>query len=133
MKKFLLTAIAAAAVAATALPAAAAPPHRGDHGAPRGQSYGRVALQRINAQEANLTRQITAGQQRRALTAGEARNLRSSLNSIERLEHQYLARGRDLTRTEADVLERKLDILAGQVRQQSRDAERGGRGGPRHG
>ena len=89
MKKLILS-LAAVAALGTAMPAAA-----------QTWSYGRVAYthnipglnRTINQREATLAARVDLNRQQRQITAREAQVLRTELQRIEAVEHQYRRRG----------------------------------------
>ena len=109
-KKALVPALVLAA-ASVAVPAAAQ-----SYGPPRAPAYGvnHGGWQSISQRKYNLDRRIDQGVRNRTLSAREARNLRSQLNSLVRLEMTYQRRG--LTLRERQDLDRRYDRLSAQVR-----------------
>ena len=109
MKKLLLIAAAAGALAATA-PAASA------------QSW--VS---INQRQANLDQRIDAGVRDGSLTRSEAVRLRGEFNDLARLEARYRVNG--LTVSERRDLDMRFDRLSSQIRYQRADDDQSyGRG-----
>jgi hypothetical protein len=110
-KKALVPALVLAA-ASVAVPAAA----QSYHGPARGPAYSvnHGGWQSINQRKYNLDRRIDQGVRNRTLSAREARNLRTQLNSLVRLEMTYQRRG--LTLRERQDLDRRYDRLSRQVR-----------------
>lgn len=129
MKKLLIPALAVA-VASAALPAAAQ-----SYG---GQSYDRHGPSReydrdrghryeqdhrgwnaISQRKHNLDRRIDRGVQTRQLSYREASRLRDELDSLVRLERNYMRGG--LTRWERQDLDRRYDRLSDKVRYERND------------
>lgn len=106
MKKFLVMAVAASALAVAA-PASA------------------QVWQSINQRQANLDARIDAGVRDGSLTRQEAFRLRSEFNDLARLEARYRADG--LSYGERADLDRRFDSLSQQIRyQRNDDQDRGG-------
>ena len=127
MKKLLIPALAVA-VASAALPAAAQSYGGRDydrHGPSRGYDRGHGYEQNYNGWNAvaqrkhNLDRRIDRGVQNRQLSYREASRLRDELDSLVRLERQYMRGG--LTRWERQDLDRRYDRLSDKVRYERND------------
>lgn len=118
MKKLLIPALAVA-VASAALPAAAQSYDR--HGPSRGHSYEQNygGWNAIAQRKHNLDRRIDRGVQTRQLSRREASRLQDELNSLVRLERQYMRGG--LTRWERQDLDRRYDRLSAKVRYERND------------
>ncbi|AYG94192.1 hypothetical protein D8I30_02570 [Brevundimonas naejangsanensis] len=118
MKKLLIPALAVAVVSA-ALPAAAQSYDR--HGPSRGHGYEQDyrGWQSITQRKYNLDRRIDRGVETRRLSRREAARLRDELNSLVRLERDYMRGG--LTRWERQDLDRRYDRLSAKVRYESND------------
>lgn len=132
MKKFVIPALVLAA-ASVAVPAAAqsygpgqgaaryAPtqyaPNHGPARPPVVENYRN--WQSINDRKYNLDRRIDQGVRDRSLSRREATRLKAELNSLVRLERNYLRGG--LSRVERNELDRRYDRLSAQVRSERRD------------
>jgi len=118
MKKLLIPALAVA-VASAALPAAAQSYDR--HGPSRGHGYEQNynGWNAIAQRKHNLDRRIDRGVQTRQLSRREASRLQDELNSLVRLERQYMRGG--LTRWERQDLDRRYDRLSAKVRYERND------------
>lgn len=112
-KKALVSALVLAA-ASVAVPATASAQAYGHGGrAPAyGQNHG--GWQSISQRKYQLDRRIDQGERNRTLSYREARNLRSELNQLVRLEATYQRGG--LTVRERAELDRRYDRLSAQVR-----------------
>jgi hypothetical protein len=117
MKKALIPVLAIAA-ASVAVPAAAQA-----YGPARGPAYvqNHGGWQSISQRKFQLDRRIDVGLRNGALSRREARGLQSQLNSLIRLERNYMRGG--LTRWERNDLDRRYDRLAVQVRMGRRDRD----------
>ena len=115
MRKFVITAVALAAVSVAA-PSFAQSYHRP---APHAVSYG--SWQSINARQANLDRRIDQGVRTGQLSRREATRLRSEFNSLLRLEANYRRGG--LTAWERNDLDRRFDRLSANIRYERRDRD----------
>ena len=119
MKKLLIPALAVA-VASAALPAAAQ-----SYGHNNGPSRGHGYEQNYNGWNAiaqrkhNLDRRIDQGIRNRQLSHREASRLQDELDSLVRLERQYMRGG--LTRWERQDLDRRYDRLSAKVRYERND------------
>lgn len=89
---------------------------RGD----RYQNHGR--WQSIAQRKYQLDRRIDVGVRNGSLSRREASRLQAELNSLVRLERNYMRGG--LTRWERDDLDRRYDRLAFQIRIERRDRDR---------
>ena len=124
MKKLLIPALAVA-VASAALPAAAqsygGPSSYDRHGPSRGHGYEQDyrGWNAIAQRKHNLDRRIDRGVQTRQLSYREASRLRDELDSLVRLERQYMRGG--LTRWERQDLDRRYDRLSAKVRYERND------------
>ncbi len=118
MKKLLIPALAVA-VASAALPAAAQSYDR--HGPSRGHGYEQNynGWNAISQRKHNLDRRIDQGVRNRQLSHREASRLQDELNSLVRLERQYMRGG--LTRWEREDLDRRYDRLSAKVRYERND------------
>jgi len=119
MKKLLIPALAVA-VASAALPAAAQSYDR--HGPSRGHGYEQNynnGWNSITQRKHNLDRRIDRGVQTRQLSYREAARLKDELNSLVRLERDYMRGG--LTRWERNDLDRRYDRLSDKVRNERND------------
>ena len=119
MKKLLIPALAVA-VASAALPAAAQSYDR--HGPSRGHGYEQNynnGWNSITQRKHNLDRRIDRGVQTRQLSYREAARLKDELNSLVRLERDYMRGG--LTRWERNDLDRRYDRLSDKVRDERND------------
>ena len=119
MKKLLIPALAVA-VASAALPAAAQSYDR--HGPSRGHGYEQNynnGWNSITQRKHNLDRRIDRGVQTRQLSYREAARLKAELNSLVRLERDYMRGG--LTRWERNDLDRRYDRLSDKVRNERND------------
>ena len=118
MKKLLIPALGVA-VASAALPAAAQSYDR--HGPSRGHGYEQNynGWNAIAQRKHNLDRRIDRGVQTRQLSRREASRLQDELNSLVRLERQYMRGG--LTRWERQDLDRRYDRLSAKVRYERND------------
>src|SRR5262249_36684989 len=103
MKKLLMIAASAGALAMFASSASAAP------------------WSSIRDREANLNERIDQGIHSGALTRGEAIRLRSDLRSLEAREVRYRTNG--LSMSERRDLDRRFDALSARVRFEKHDAE----------
>lgn len=122
MKKLLIPALAVA-VASAALPAAAQS-YNGvydRHGPSRGHGYEQndYGWNAIAQRKHNLDRRIDRGVQARQLSRREASRLQDELDSLVRLERQYMRGG--LTRWERQDLDRRYDRLSAKVRYERND------------
>lgn len=108
MRKFLLLAAAASALAVAA-PAAA-------------QSYN--GWQSINQRQAQLDQRIDVGVRNGALTRAEANSLRDQFRGIATLEARYRRDG--LSNWERNDLDRRFDSLSQQIRYQRHDRDERG-------
>jgi hypothetical protein len=118
MKKALIPVLAIAA-ASVAVPAMAQNYDRHDRGDRYEQNYG--GWQSISQRKFQLDRRIDVGLRNGALSRREARGLQTQLNSLIRLERNYMRGG--LTRWERNDLDRRYDRLAVQVRMERRDRD----------
>ena len=123
MKKLLIPALAVA-VASAALPAAAQSyggQNYDRHGPSRGHGYEQNynGWNAISQRKHNLDRRIDRGVQTRQLSRREASRLQDELNSLVRLERQYMRGG--LTRWERQDLDRRYDRLSAKVRYERND------------
>lgn len=118
MKKLLIPALAVA-VASAALPAAAQSYDR--HGPSRGHGYEQDyrGWNSISQRKYNLDRRIDQGIRNHQLSRREASRLQDELNSLVRLERQYMRGG--LTRWEREDLDRRYDRLSAKVRYERND------------
>ncbi|MFN3932817.1 MAG: hypothetical protein ACK4JY_13860 [Brevundimonas sp.] len=116
MKKALIPLLAIAA-ASVAVPAVAQNHDRHDRGDRYEQNHG--GWQSISNRKYQLDRRIDVGQRNGSLSRREATRLKTELNSLVRLERNYLRGG--LTRWERSDLDRRYDRLAIQVRAERRD------------
>jgi hypothetical protein len=118
MKKLLIPALAVA-VASVALPAAAQSYDR--HGPSRGHGYEQNynGWNAISQRKHNLDRRIDRGVQSRQLSYREASRLRDELDSLVRLERNYMRGG--LSRWEREDLDRRYDRLSSKVRYERND------------
>ncbi|MFK0300114.1 hypothetical protein ACIQTU_12955 [Brevundimonas sp. NPDC090276] len=118
MKKLLIPALAVA-VASAALPAAAQSYDR--HGPSRGHGYEQNynGWNAISQRKHNLDRRIDQGIRNHQLSRREASRLQDELNSLVRLERQYMRGG--LTRWEREDLDRRYDRLSAKVRYERND------------
>ena len=118
MKKLLIPALAVA-VASAALPAAAQSYDR--HGPSRGHGYEQNynGWNAISQRKHNLDRRIDQGVRNRQLSHREASRLQDELDSLVRLERQYMRGG--LTRWERQDLDRRYDRLSAKVRYERND------------
>ena len=118
MKKLLIPALAVA-IASAALPAAAQSYDR--HAPSRGhgyeQNYG--GWNSITQRKHSLDRRIDRGVETRRLSYREAARLKDELNSLVRLERDYMRGG--LTRWERQDLDRRYDRLSDKVRYERND------------
>ena len=121
MKKALIPVLAIAA-ASVAVPAAAQNYDRYDRH-DRGDRYeqNRGGWQSISQRKYQLDRRIDIGLRNGSLSRREASRLQVQLNSLIRLERNYMRGG--LTRWERDDLDRRYDRLAVQVRAERRDRD----------
>ena len=103
MKKFLMMAVAASALAVAA-PAAA-------------QSW-----QSINQRQANLDQRIDVGVRTGSLTRAEAVRLRGEFNDLARLEARYRS-SNGLSQSERRDLDMRFDRLSAQVRYERNDRD----------
>lgn len=117
MKKLIIPALALA-VASAALPAAA---QSYGHGPSRGPSYqqNHGGWQSISQRKYQLDQRIDRGYQNRQLSSREASRLKSELNSLVRLEHQYQRNG--LNRAERRELDQRYDRLSAKIRYERND------------
>ena len=118
MKKALIPLLAIAA-ASVAVPAAAQHYDRYDRGDRYEQNRG--GWRSISNRKYQLDRRIDVGIRNGALSRREARGLQTQLNSLIRLERNYLRGG--LTRWERNDLDRRYDRLAVRVRVERRDRD----------
>ena len=118
MKKLLIPALAVA-VASAALPAAAQSYDR--HGPSRGHGYEQDyrGWNSISQRKYNLDRRIERGVQTRQLSRREASRLQDELNSLVRLERDYMRGG--LSRSERQELDRRYDRLSAKIRYERND------------
>ena len=118
MKKLQIPALAVA-VASAALPAAAQSSDR--HGPSRGHGYEQnyPGWNAIAQRKHNLDRRIDRGVQTRQHSRREASRQQDELNSLVRLERQYMRGG--LTRWEREDLDRRYDRLSAKVRYERND------------
>jgi Ni/Co efflux regulator RcnB len=107
MKRLLIPALAAAAMAAAVTPALAQP-----------------ARAPVNQREAQLQHRIEEGARRGDLTRPEAMRLRAELRRVDRLERYYRRTGHGLSGWERRDLERRLDVLSRQVFRNRHDRQR---------
>ena len=121
MKKALIPVLAIAA-ASVAVPAAAQNYDRYDRH-DRGDRYeqNRGGWQSISQRKYQLDRRIDVGLRNGSLSRREASRLQVQLNSLIRLERNYMRGG--LTRWERQDLDRRYDRLAVQVRIERRDRD----------
>ena len=121
MKKALIPVLAIAA-ASVAVPAAAQNYDRHDRH-DRGDRYeqNRGGWQSINQRKYQLDRRIDVGLRNGSLSRREASRLQTQLNSLVRLERNYMRGG--LTRWERNDLDSRYDRLAVQVRMERRDRD----------
>ena len=117
MKKALIPLLAIAA-ASVAVPAAAQHYDRYDRGDRYEQNRG---WRSISNRKYQLDRRIDVGIRNGALSRREARGLQTQLNSLIRLERNYMRGG--LTRWERNDLDRRYDRLAVRVRVERRDRD----------
>ena len=122
MKKLLIPTLAVA-VASAALPAAAQS-YNGAydrHGPSRGHGYEQndYGWNAIAQRKHNLDRRIDQGVRNRQLSHREASRLQDELDSLVRLERQYMRGG--LTRWERQDLDRRYDRLSAKVRYERND------------
>ena len=115
MRKFVITAVALAAVSVAA-PSFAQSYHRP---APHAVSYG--SWQSINARQASLDRRIDQGVRTGQLSRREAPRVRGEFASLLRLEANYRRGG--LSAWERNDLDRRFDRLSAQVRYERRDRD----------
>ena len=118
MKKALIPLLAIAA-ASVAVPAAAQHYDRYDRGDRYEQNRG--GWRSISNRKYQLDRRIDVGIRNGALSRREARGLQTQLNSLIRLERNYMRGG--LTRWERNDLDRRYDRLAVRVRVERRDRD----------
>lgn len=119
MRKFVIPAVALAALSVAA-PSFAQSHHPSQHRpAPHAVSYG--SWQSINARQASLDRRIDQGVRTGQLSRREAARLRSEFNSLLRLEANY-RRGGLSARERAD-LDRRFDRLSAQIRYERHDRD----------
>ena len=116
MKKALIPLLAIAA-ASVAVPAMAQNHDRHDRGDRYEQNHG--GWHSISNRKSQLDRRIDVSQRNGSLSRREATRLKTELNSLVRLERNYLRGG--LTRWERSDLDRRYDRLSGQVRAERRD------------
>jgi len=116
MKKALIPVLAIAA-ASVAVPAMAQNYDRHDRGDRYEQNRG--GWQSISNRKFQLDRRIDVGLRNGSLSRREASRLSNQLDSLIRLERNYLRGG--LTRWERTDLDRRYDRLAAQVRAERRD------------
>lgn len=121
MKKALIPVLALVA-ASVAVPAAAQNyGHGQNHGrAPAYQQHDRN-WQAISQRKFNLDRRIDQGERNRSLSRREATRLRSELNSLVRLERDYMRGG--LSVRERRDLDQRYDRLSRQVRMERNDRD----------
>lgn len=115
MRKFVITAVALAAISVAA-PSFAQSYHRP---APHAVSYG--SWQSINARQASLDRRIDQGVRTGQLSRREATRVRGEFASLLRLEANYRRGG--LSAWERNDLDRRFDRLSAQVRYERRDRD----------
>ena len=115
MRKFVITAVALAAVSVAA-PSFAQSYHRP---APHAVSYG--SWQSINARQGSLDRRIDQGVRTGQLSRREAIRVRGEFASLLRLEANYRRGG--LSAWERNDLDRRFDRLSAQVRYERRDRD----------
>lgn len=77
--------------------------------------------QAISQRKFNLERRIDQGERNRSLSRREANRLRSELNSLVRLERDYMRGG--LTARERRDLDQRYDRLSRQVRMERNDRD----------
>ena len=118
MKKALIPVLAIAA-ASVAVPAMAQNYDRHDRGDRYEQNYG--GWQSISQRKFQLDRRIDVGLRNGSLSRREASRLQVQLNSLIRLERNYMRGG--LTRWERNDLDSRYDRLAVQVRMERRDRD----------
>ena len=118
MKKALIPVLAIAA-ASVAVPAMAQNHDRHDRGDRYEQNYG--GWQSISQRKFQLDRRIDVGLRNGSLSRREASRLQVQLNSLIRLERNYMRGG--LTRWERNDLDSRYDRLAVQVRMERRDRD----------
>lgn len=118
MKKALIPVLAIAA-ASVAVPAAAQNYDRYDRHDRYEQNRG--GWQSISNRKYQLDRRIDVGLRNGSLSRREASRLQTQLNSLIRLERNYLRGG--LTQWERNDLDRRYDRLAAQVRIERRDGD----------
>ena len=118
MKKALIPVLAIAA-ASVAVPASAQNYDRYDRHDRYEQNRG--GWQSISNRKYQLDRRIEVGLRNGSLSRREARSLQNQLNSLVRLERNYMRGG--LTRWERNDLDRRYDRLAVQVRIERRDRD----------
>lgn len=116
-KKALIPAMALVA-ASVAVPAAAQSYHGPQRGGP-GYHNDYRGWQSITQRKYNLDRRIDQGVRNRQLSYREASRLKSELNSLVRLEANYMRGG--LSLRERQDLDRRYDRLSAQVRWERRD------------
>lgn len=75
----------------------------------------------INSRQAQIEQRIDMGARNGSLTRYEARNLRTELNRVARLEARYRRDG--LTRWERADLDQRLDVLSAKVRWERHDRQ----------
>lgn len=121
MKKALIPvlAIAAASVAVPAMAQNYDRQDRYDRGDRYEQNHG--GWQSISQRKFQLDRRIDVGLRNGSLSRREASRLQTQLNSLIRLERNYMRGG--LTRWERTDLDRRYDRLAVQVRMERRDRD----------
>ena len=118
MKKALIPVLALVA-ASIAVPAAAQNYGHGNR-APAYQQQDRN-WQAISQRKFNLDRRIDQGERNRSLSRREASRLRSELNSLVRLERDYMRGG--LSVRERRDLDQRYDRLSRQVRMERNDRD----------
>ncbi len=121
MKKALIPVLAIAA-ASVAVPASAQNYDRHDR-YDRHNRYeqNRGGWQSISQRKYQMDRRIDVGLRNGSLSRREAVRLQSQLNSLVRLERNYMRGG--LTRWERTDLDRRYDRLAVQIRMERRDRD----------
>ena len=124
MKKIIASlALGVSALVATAPAAAQYYPTQRGYDAPRG-GYGYNDRGDLRQRLDRIAMRIDRGNQRGALTNGEARRLRNQLDDIARLEQRYRYDG--ISRWEFQDLNRRVSILQQRVQNQRFDDDRRG-------
>jgi Skp family chaperone for outer membrane proteins len=119
MTKKALIPVLALVAASIAVPAAAQTYGHGNR-APAYQQHDRN-WQAISQRKFNLDRRIDQGERNRSLSRREASRLRSELNSLVRLERDYMRGG--LSVRERRDLDQRYDRLSRQVRMERNDRD----------